>query len=192
MKLVFATHNKNKFKEIKSILPPHIELLSLEDIGCTEDIVETEETIEGNAKLKADYVKENYAYDCFADDTGLEVDALNGAPGVYSARYAGEPKSDEANLRKLLKNLKHSENRDARFKTVISLRINKEHYSFPGICEGEILKEKRGKKGFGYDPVFKPEGFQKSFAEMDLEEKSEISHRARAFRKLIEFLKHQE
>lgn len=191
MKLVFATHNQNKFREIRNILPQQIELLSLDDIGCTEDIAETEETMEGNAKLKADYVKENYGYDCFADDTGLEVEALNGAPGVYSARYAGEPKSDEANLTKLLKELKDTENRSARFKTVISLRIGEDHYSFPGICEGEILKEKRGKKGFGYDPVFLPEGYQKSFAEMNLEEKSKISHRARAFTKLVEFMKHQ-
>lgn len=192
MKLVFATHNQNKFREIRSILPQQIELLSLDDIDCTEDIAETEETIEGNAKLKADYVKENYGYDCFADDTGLEVEALNGAPGVYSARYAGEPKSDAANLEKLIKKMEGTKNRSAQFKTVISLRIGEEHYSFPGICKGEILKEKRGEKGFGYDPVFNPEGFEKSFAEMDLEEKSEISHRARAFKKLVKFLKDQE
>ncbi|AVR46646.1 non-canonical purine NTP pyrophosphatase [Christiangramia fulva] len=192
MKLVFATHNPNKFREIKSILPKHIKLLSLDDIGCEEDIEETAATIEGNAKLKADYVKENYGYDCFADDTGLEVEALNGAPGVYSARYAGEPKSDEANLNKLLKEMENISNRKARFKTVISLRLGKNHYSFPGICEGEILTGKRGEKGFGYDPVFQPEKHKKSFAEMNLEEKSEISHRARAFKKLIDFLKDQE
>lgn len=192
MKLVFATHNQNKFREIRSILPQQIELLSLDDIDCTEDIAETEETIEGNAKLKADYVKENYGYDCFADDTGLEVEALNGTPGVYSARYAGEPKSDAANLEKVIKKMEGTKNRSAQFKTVISLRIGEEHYSFLGICKGEILKEKRGEKGFGYDPVFKPVGFEKSFAEMDLEEKSEISHRARAFKKLVKFLKDQE
>ena len=192
MKLVFATHNPNKFEEIRSILPPHIELLSLDNIGCNEDIAETEETIEGNAKLKADYVKENYGYDCFADDTGLEVEALKGAPGVFSARYAGEPKNDTANLNKLLKEMENIQNRKARFKTVISLRINDKHFSFPGICTGEILNEKRGEKGFGYDPIFQPEGHKKSFAQMNLEEKSEISHRARAFKKLVEYLKNQQ
>lgn len=188
MKLVFATHNKNKLKEIKAMLPEHIELLSLDDIGCTEDIAETAETIQGNAALKADYVQQKYGYDCFADDTGLEVDALNGAPGVYSARYAGNDKDSEANLRKLLHELDGENNRAARFKTVIALRTEKEEHFFSGICKGTIIKERRGQEGFGYDPVFQPEGFESTFAEMPLAEKAELSHRGKAFRKLMEYL----
>lgn len=188
MKLVFATNNKNKIKEVQALVPEGIKLLSLEEIGCTEDIPETSPTIEGNAVQKANYVKENYGYDCFADDTGLEVEALNGAPGVYSARYAGEEKSSDANIEKLLKELEGKENRSARFKTVISLQLEGQLHSFPGICSGNIIFERKGLEGFGYDPVFQPEGKGLTFAEMSLQEKSEISHRARATRKLIDFL----
>lgn len=188
MKLVFATHNENKFKEIQSLLPGHIELLSLDDIGCEEDIEETGDTIDENAIIKAEYVSNHYGYDCFADDTGLEVDSLAGAPGVYSARYAGETKDDKANVRKLLSQLENMEDRTARFKTVIALNLKRNENLFTGVCEGSILKERRGENGFGYDPVFLPKGYEKSFAEMDLDEKSKISHRARAFRELIEYL----
>ncbi len=188
MKLVFATHNRNKFIEIKSLLPGHIELLSLDDIGCKEDIEETGETIDENAIIKAEYVRNNYGYDCFADDTGLEVDSLAGAPGVYSARYAGDDKNDEANIKKLLEQLKEQKDRTARFKTVIALNLQGRENLFTGICEGIILTEKKGSKGFGYDPIFRPNGYDKSFAEMELQEKSEISHRGKAFRGLIEYL----
>tara|TARA_B100000929_G_scaffold235581_1_gene192177 strand:- start:588 stop:1160 length:573 start_codon:yes stop_codon:yes gene_type:complete len=188
MKLVFATHNPNKFREIKSLLPKHIELLSLSDIDCHEDIEETGDTIDENAMIKADYVRNHYGYDCFADDTGLEVTALAGAPGVYSARYAGETKDDEANIRTLLDQLKKREDRSARFKTVIALNLKDRQNLFTGICKGIILKQKKGDKGFGYDPVFQPQGFDKSFAEMDLPEKSKISHRGIAFKELIEYL----
>lgn len=189
MKLVFATNNLNKIKEIRELLPESLELLSLDDITCKEDIPETSPTIEGNALQKARYIKEKYGYDCFADDTGLEVEALNGAPGVYSARYAGDNKDNEANIDKLLQELKDQSNRKARFKTVIALILNGKEYSFEGICRGEILKKRLGEKGFGYDPVFMPEGYSKTFAEMELEEKSKISHRGRATQKLVEFLK---
>lgn len=188
MKLVFATHNKNKFREIESLLPEHIELLSLEDIGCKEDIEETGDTIDENAIIKAEYVKNHYGYDCFADDTGLEVDSLAGAPGVFSARYAGDHKDDNANVEKLLRQLKERDDRTARFKTVIALNLKHNENLFTGICEGSILEERRGDKGFGYDPVFLPKGYDKSFAEMDLAEKSKISHRAKAFSELVEYL----
>jgi XTP/dITP diphosphohydrolase len=188
MKLVFATNNKNKLKEVQALLPEEIELLSLEEIGCTEDIPETAPTIEGNAIQKAEYVKKNYGYDCFADDTGLEVEALNGAPGVFSARYAGKEKSSEANIDKLLKELEGKEDRSARFKTVIALHLNGKLHTFTGICSGNIIFDRKGLQGFGYDPVFQAEGKQVTFAEMSLEEKSQISHRARATRKLIDFL----
>ncbi|UZH54560.1 non-canonical purine NTP diphosphatase [Salinimicrobium tongyeongense] len=192
MKLVFATQNKNKVREIQALMPKGIELLSLEDIGCSEDIPETSPTIEGNAVQKADYVKEKYGFDCFADDTGLEVAALNGAPGVYSARYAGEEKSSEANIEKLLQELKGKEDRSARFKTVIALHFEGKLHSFTGICSGNIIFERKGSEGFGYDPVFQPEGKELTFAEMHLQEKSKISHRARATRQLIEFLASRE
>lgn len=188
MKLVFATHNPNKFREIKSLLPQNIELLSLKDIGCKEDIEETGDTIDENAMIKADYVRIHYGYDCFADDTGLEVDSLAGAPGVFSARYAGEEKNDEANVEKLLSQLEKREDRTARFKTVIALNLKGHENLFTGICEGSILIERRGTKGFGYDPVFLPKGYELSFAEMELSEKSKISHRGIAFRELIEYL----
>jgi len=188
MKLVFATQNKNKVKEIQALMPKGIELLSLEEIGCSEDIPETSPTIEGNAIQKADYVKEKYGYDCFADDTGLEVAALNGAPGVYSARYAGEEKSSDANIEKLLKELQNKEDRSARFKTVIALHFEGQLHTFTGICPGNVIFERKGSQGFGYDPVFQPEGKEVTFAEIELSEKSEISHRARATQQLIDFL----
>ncbi|SDR85096.1 non-canonical purine NTP diphosphatase [Gramella sp. MAR_2010_147] len=188
MKLVFATHNANKFREIQNLMPDDIELLSLSDIGCDEDIEETGDTIDENAMIKAEYVRNHYGYDCFADDTGLEVQSLAGAPGVYSARYAGEEKNDEANIEKLLSQLEKRDDRTARFKTVIALNLKKNQNLFTGICEGVILKEKRGTKGFGYDPIFLPDGFDKSFAEMDLNEKTKISHRGIAFRELMEYL----
>ncbi|WP_417886762.1 non-canonical purine NTP diphosphatase [Zunongwangia sp.] len=188
MELVFATHNKHKFEEIQAMLPEHIKLLSLDDIGCNEDIAETADTIDGNAILKAEYVRHRYGYNCFADDTGLEVDALNGAPGVYSARYAGEEKSDKANVVKLLDELKDKINRKAHFKTVIALNLKDRENLFTGICKGEITKETYGENGFGYDPVFCPEGFKKTFAQMPMEAKSKISHRGKAFAQLIEYL----
>ena len=188
MKLVFATHNLNKFKEVQAMMPSHIELMSLGEIDCNEDIAETESTIEGNAILKAKYIKENYGYDCFADDTGLEVSALNNEPGVYSARYAGPENDTQANIQKLLINLSEKENREARFKTAISLVFDGKKELFLGICEGIIIKEQRGNDGFGYDPVFKPKGFTKTFAEMTLQQKSEIGHRGMAIRQLIDYL----
>lgn len=189
MKLVFASNNKNKVKEIKHQLPESIEILTLEDIGCTEDIPETAETIEGNAILKANYVTQKYGYNCFADDTGLEVDALNGAPGVYSARYAGEEKSAEANMEKLLNELKGKNNRNAQFKTVIALNLNEKQFLFTGIAKGEITVNKQGNEGFGYDPIFKPEGKNVTFAEISLEEKTKLSHRGKAVTELTQFLK---
>ncbi|MDM1398448.1 non-canonical purine NTP diphosphatase [Myroides odoratimimus] len=188
MKLVFASNNKNKIKEIKNQLPDTIEILSLEDIGCNIDIPETADTIEGNAKLKADFVKRHYGYDCFADDSGLEVDALNGAPGVYSARYAGEQKNDNDNIDKLLEVLQKEENRKANFKTVICLNLHTETYYFTGIIDGQLLKERQGTEGFGYDPIFVADGMDKSFAEIDINAKNAISHRGKAVRQLVDFL----
>jgi len=188
MKIVFATHNKNKLKEVSALMPAHIELLSLTDIGCHEDIPETSPSIEGNALLKANYVKEHYGYDCFADDTGLEVQALNNEPGVFSARYAGPNNDAAANMNKLLLNLQQKNNRKAHFKTVIALSQSNNTELFTGICEGEIISEKKGDLGFGYDPIFQPKGFDKTFAEMTLEQKSDIGHRGKAVRQLIDFL----
>ncbi|MCK7591820.1 non-canonical purine NTP diphosphatase [Subsaxibacter sp. CAU 1640] len=188
MKLVFATNNLNKLKEVQSLIPNNIQLLSLSDIGCAEDIPETQDTIEGNAIQKAKYLKEHYGYDCFADDTGLEVEALNGEPGVYSARYAGEQRNADDNMNKLLAKLGNNENRRAHFKTVISLHLNGKLHSFTGICKGEITLKKHGDKGFGYDPIFKADGFDKTFAEMSLEEKNKVGHRGKAVRQLIDFL----
>ncbi|WP_267740174.1 non-canonical purine NTP diphosphatase [Myroides injenensis] len=188
MKLVFASNNKNKIKEIKNQLPDTIEILSLEDIGCMVDIPETADTIEGNALLKADYIKRHYGYDCFADDSGLEVDALNGAPGVYSARYAGEKKNDDANIDKLLATLNKEENRKANFKTVITLHFQGETYHFTGIVNGSILKDRQGNEGFGYDPIFIADGMDKSFAEIGINEKNAISHRGKAVKQLVDFL----
>ena len=188
MKLVFATHNQNKFKEVQTLMPGHVELLSLNDIGCHEDIPETADTIDGNAILKAEYVNRHYGYNCFADDTGLEVSSLNGAPGVYSARYAGPAKSDQANMKKLLEDMKDIEDRSARFKTAIALSLRGNQNLFLGICEGTITQEPRGEKGFGYDPVFQPIGLQETFAEMSLSQKSEIGHRGKAMRQLLQYL----
>ncbi|TBX66632.1 non-canonical purine NTP diphosphatase [Flavobacterium silvisoli] len=189
MQLVFASNNKNKIKEIQLLLPSHIQILSLEDIGCLEDIPETADTIEGNAILKANYVSEKYGYNCFADDTGLEVEALNGEPGVYSARYAGEQKDAEDNMDKLLYELQNQANRTAQFKTVIALNLYGKQTLFVGIVKGKITTEKKGDNGFGYDPVFVAEGYSKTFAELSIEEKSGISHRGLAIQKLIDFLK---
>jgi XTP/dITP diphosphohydrolase len=188
MKLVFASNNKNKIKEIQLLVPNFIEILSLEDIGCFEDIAETASTIEGNAKLKANYVTENYGYDCFADDSGLEVDALHGEPGVFSARYAGEPKNDDNNMDKLLSNLKGETNRKANFKTVICLNLQGEQHLFTGIINGKIIEEKIGTNGFGYDPIFVADGYSKTFAELSIDEKSSTSHRGIAVKQLVTFL----
>ena len=188
MKLVFATNNLHKLKEVQEMLSNSIEVLSLKDIGCFEDIEETESTLEGNAKLKADYITKKYGFDCFADDTGLEVEALDGDPGVYSARYAGEHGNAEKNMEKLLVELKNKSTRKAKFRTIIALNLTDKQYLFEGICEGEILNEKTGVKGFGYDPIFKPSNASYSFAEMNSEEKNIISHRGIAIQKLVKFL----
>lgn len=188
MQLVFASNNKNKIKEIQLLLPDSIEVLSLEDIGCFEDIPETADTIEGNAILKADYVTQKFGYNCFADDTGLEVEALNGEPGVYSARYAGGQKDANDNMDKLLLNLEGKANRSAQFKTVIALNINGSQHLFTGIIKGKIIMEKIGTNGFGYDPIFVADGFTKTFAELSIEEKSTISHRGLAVKQLVDFL----
>jgi XTP/dITP diphosphohydrolase len=165
-----------------------LEIVGLKDIGCLEDIEETENTLEGNAKIKSDFVYDNYGLNCFSDDTGLEVDALNGAPGVYSARYAGENASFDENVNKLLGALQDKDNRRARFRTVISLKIGDSQYFFEGICHGEITRERHGEEGFGYDPIFKPNGSELTFAEMSMQKKSLISHRGLATDKLIAFL----
>ncbi|MQP53449.1 MULTISPECIES: non-canonical purine NTP diphosphatase [unclassified Flavobacterium] len=187
MKLVFASNNKNKIQEIQALVPNTIQIVSLEEIGCFEDIPETADTIEGNAILKANYVTEKYGYDCFADDTGLEVEALNGAPGVYSARYAGEQKDANDNMDKLLFELKDKTNRKANFKTVIALNLNGKQNIFTGIINGKIIEEKIGTNGFGYDPIFVADGYDKTFAELSMEEKSNISHRGIAVKQLIEY-----
>lgn len=188
MQLVSATNNTNKIKEIKQLLPSSIQLLSLQEIKCLEDIPETSPTIEGNAIQKAEYVYKNYGYNCFADDTGLEIDALNGEPGVYSARYAGEQKNANDNINLVLEKLKGIENRNARFITVITLIIDGKITCFKGVVEGVITQTKSGSEGFGYDPIFKPNGFDITFSEMDLEQKNKISHRGKAVRKLTEYL----
>lgn len=190
MKIVFATNNAHKLKEIREILGSTFQVVSLTDIGCHEDIAETGKTLEENSRIKAGYVANNYHCNCFADDTGLEVEALDGAPGVYSARYAGgEGHDSEANMQKLLANLEGKENRNARFRTVITLILNGEEHQFEGIVKGRIAQEKSGVGGFGYDPVFVPEGYDRSFAELGEEVKNQISHRARAVQKLADFLK---
>nr|WP_315440554.1 non-canonical purine NTP diphosphatase [uncultured Prevotella sp.] len=189
MKIVFATNNKHKLEEIKDILGKDFEIVSLAEIGCHEDIPETGLTLEENARQKSTYIVEHYNHDCFADDTGLEVDALNGEPGVYSARYAeGTDHDSEANMRKLLSKMSNVKDRTARFRTVISLIINGVEHQFEGRVEGRIATEKHGKEGFGYDPIFIPEGYDKSFAELGEEVKNQISHRARAVKKLAEYL----
>jgi XTP/dITP diphosphohydrolase len=188
MKLVFASNNNNKIKEIQQLLPSSFEVLSLQDIDCTEDIPETADTIEGNAILKANYVTKKYGLNCFADDSGLEVDVLNSAPGVYSARYAGEQKNDDNNMNKLLSNLENETNRKANFKTVICLNFNGKQHLFTGVINGKIIDEKIGDNGFGYDPIFVADGYTKTFAELTMEEKSSISHRGQAVKQLVDFL----
>jgi XTP/dITP diphosphohydrolase len=188
MKIVFATNNANKILEIQSMLPESIEIISLESIGCHEEIPETADTIEENAIMKANYVTEKYGYDCFADDTGLEVDELNGEPGVFSARYAGEQRSAEDNMTLLLSNLEDKTNRKAQFKTVITLNLKGKQYLFTGIARGEITLERSGNQGFGYDPIFRPDGYQETFAQLPLETKNKISHRGKATVELIAFL----
>lgn len=188
MKLVFATANQNKAKEIQSLIPATIRILSLNDIDCREEIPETQPTIEGNASQKAFYVYEKYGSNCFADDTGLEIEALDGRPGVLSARYAGEAKNADDNMKKILLEMQDVSNRRARFKTVISLVVDGKEELFEGLVNGTVLREKRGKKGFGYDPIFLPDGYDRTFAEMDQEEKGKISHRGIAVAKLVAYL----
>lgn len=188
MKIVFATSNSNKAQEIAAMLPVSIEILTLNDLDIQEEIPETADTLEGNAHLKASYITERFNLPCFADDTGLEVQELDNAPGVRSARYAGEHRSDADNMSKLLQELESSENRHARFRTVVALHLNGMKHEFEGIVEGTILAAQRGSEGFGYDPIFQPEGYETSFAEMSMDEKNAISHRGRAVKKLIAFL----
>lgn len=189
MKICFATNNQHKIAEFKKILPPYIELVGLKDIGCTEELEETRTTLEGNSLQKAEYVFANYKVPCFADDTGLEVFALDGAPGVYSARYAGEPSNSENNMTLLLSNLQGIDDRKAQFKTVITF-INGQGSvkQFEGIAKGEIINERTGDAGFGYDPIFKPEGHDVTFAQMTTDEKNKISHRGIAVKKLVQYL----
>ena len=194
MKIVFATNNAHKLQEVRQILGERFEVVGLKDIGCHEDIPEDAETLEGNALAKARYVKEHYGLDCFADDTGLEVTALGGAPGVHTARYAelfseGITHDSNANMALLLHNLEKKSDRSARFRTVIALIYKGEEHLFEGVCEGEILSERHGTEGFGYDPVFRPTGFDRCFAQMSADEKNAISHRGRATQKLAEFLR---
>lgn len=188
MKLVFATNNRHKLEEITRMLEGKYEIISLEEIGCREEIPEDYETLQENALEKARYVKEHYGYDCFADDTGLEIEALGNRPGVYSARYAGPAKNSEDNMHKVLGEMKGEENRKARFRTVIALLLDGEEHFFEGIVKGKILEGQQGEIGFGYDPIFCPEGYQQSFAEMPMDQKNQISHRGQAVRKLAEFL----
>lgn len=189
MKICFATNNAKKIQEVKAALSDDFEIVSLDAIGCREELPETGDTLDHNAFQKARYVKEKFGVDCFADDTGLEVDALNGAPGVYSGRFAGEPRSDERNINLLLEKMEGKENRTARFRTVIALLLNGKEYRFEGVAEGEIIQQRSGVGGFGYDPVFKPIGYDRTFAELSLEEKNAISHRGKAVQALIDFLK---
>lgn len=186
--LVFATHNKHKLQEMRQIIGSLFHIISLDEIGCNEEIEETQSTIEGNALQKARYVAEKYHKNCFADDTGLEIEALNGEPGVYSARYAGEHATFDDNMNKTLANMQGMKNRNACFRTAIALILDGKEYIFEGRVDGEILTEKHGTEGFGYDPIFRPEGFAETFAEMSAETKNSISHRGRATEKLVEFL----
>jgi len=188
MELVFATNNPHKLEEIKKAVGENFKILSLADINCTDEIPETADTLEGNASQKSFYIYNKYGKNCFADDTGLEIEALDGKPGVYSTRYAGPGHDHEKNMDKVLSELKDVKNRKARFRTVISLLLNGEETFFEGIVNGTILSERHGGKGFGYDPIFQPDGYNKSFAMMDLDEKNEISHRGRAVRKLVKYL----
>ena len=189
MELIFATHNQNKVEEITAILPPVIEIKSLRDINFKNEISETSETLQGNALIKARTIFNQFKRNCFADDTGLEVEVLNGDPGVLSARYSGNQNIAIDNIKKLLRKLKNHDNRKAQFRTVIALIYDRNEYFFEGIVKGKIIREAKGNNGFGYDPIFQPENYILSFAQLDKEEKNKISHRAKAFRKLINFLK---
>ena len=189
MRLCFATNNKHKLEEVQAMLPVGFSLLSLTELGCQQELPETSNTLEGNALQKARYINEHYGIDCFADDTGLEVEALDGAPGVYSARYAGPEKNDRANCVKLLQALKDQENKKARFRTVICLILNQEEHFFEGIINGKIISERRGQNGFGYDPVFIADGMRETFAEMSSAQKNQHSHRAKAVNHLMDFLR---
>jgi XTP/dITP diphosphohydrolase len=191
MKIVFATNNPNKIAEVKALLPLGIELLSLEDINCKEELPENSDTLEDNAAQKAFYVYDNYGYNCFADDTGLEIDSLDGRPGVYSARYAGPECKAEDNIQKVLQEMKAEDNRDASFRTIISLIIDGIEFQFEGQVEGQIIPEKWGDQGFGYDPIFLPDGFEQSFAQMSIDQKGQISHRGLAVQQLMNFLKNR-
>lgn len=188
IELVFATNNPHKLEEIRAAVGDSIKILSLKEIGCLDDIPETAPTLEGNASQKAQFIYQKFGLNCFADDTGLEVEAFDGRPGVYSARYAGPGHDHEKNMDKVLSELEDQQNRKARFRTVISLILDIKEYFFEGIVNGEILKERQGKMGFGYDPIFQPEGYNISFAEMELAEKNKISHRGIAVQKLVKFL----
>lgn len=188
LEIVFATNNANKLKEVQAMLPGHIKILSLKDINCIEDIPETADTLEGNAILKADHVTKNYGYNCFADDTGLEVTVLNNAPGVYSARYAGETNNAENNMQKLLDNLQDKTDRNAQFRTAVALNLDGKQILFEGVCKGQILSKKQGNAGFGYDPIFMPNNYMVSFAEMNMQTKGKISHRGLAIQKLVSYL----
>lgn len=190
-KLVFATNNAHKLEEVKEVVGNNFDILSLKDIGCHEDIAEPGETLEENALIKARYVKEKYGYDCFGDDTGLEVAALGGAPGVYSARYAGEGHDAKANMKKLLAELNNITDREARFRSVIALIMDGEEHLFEGKIEGTIITEEKGAAGFGYDPIFQPEGYSQTFAELGTDVKNNISHRALAVKALCKFLKNK-
>lgn len=187
--LVFATNNAHKLEEVRAILGNDFQIASLKEIGCHDEIPETADTLEGNAMQKAQYIKDKFGMDCFADDTGLEVEALNNAPGVFSARYAGPGHDSEANMKKLLHEMEGKENRKARFRTVIALLLDGKEYTFEGIVKGNIIEEKRGDSGFGYDPIFVPEGYDLTFAELGNDIKNKISHRAEAVKKLSAFLK---
>lgn len=189
-KLVFATNNAHKLSEVKALLASEFEVISLKDIQCEEDIAETANSLEGNALIKAKYIFDKFGLNCFADDTGLEIDALNGDPGVYSARYAGEEHNALENMKKVLQNLGDTENRDAQFRTVIALIIEGKVHYFEGKIRGKIARTASGCNGFGYDPIFIPEGYNISFAELSSEQKNNISHRARAVNKLVDFLKY--
>ena len=188
MKLVFATNNLNKLAEVQKMLPSSIELLSLKDINCFDDIEETATTLEGNAIIKANYITKKFGYNCFADDTGLEIKSLNNEPGVYSARYAGSARDSKANITKVLTNLNGVSDRSARFKTVIALQLGETTHTFTGICEGSINQDPKGDQGFGYDPVFIPKGYKETFAELPASLKNKISHRAKAMQKLLTFI----
>lgn len=188
MKICFATNNANKLKEVRALLDPQFEVLSLKDIGCTYDLPENQETLEGNSLEKSRFVFDNFQIDCFADDTGLEVKYLSGAPGVYSARYAGPHKSNEDNITLLLQKLEKAEDRSAQFRTVFTLIIKGQVFQFEGVVKGKIISQKIGNQGFGYDPVFVPLGYEQTFAEMSMTEKGKISHRGIATRKLVDFL----